>query len=104
MDKTKQIDAIRKRNAELNKQLDDMRFKLEFDKQLNSNGYQRAKELIEDLEKIKKDWLSALDDLNEKRTKYSLLITDLKTMKSIMKNMGVKIPLYKKIINRFKSL
>ena len=104
MDKVKQMDAIRKRNAELNEQLEDMRFKLEFDKQLNSEGYRRAKELIEDLEKIKKDWMSAFDDLNNKRMEYSILIADLKAMKSIMKNMGFKIPWYKKIINKIKGL
>ena len=104
MDRSKQIEAIRKRNAELTKQLEDARFKLEFNSQLNMKGYQRAEDLIDELEKIKQDWTSALDDLNDKREKYSLLIADLQEIKKIMTNMGFKIPWYKKIINRLKSL
>lgn len=104
MNNLKQINAIRKRNAELTKQLNDMRFKLEFDSQLNMNGYKRAKDLIDDLEKIKQDWMLSLNDLNDKRMKYSYLIADLQEIKNIMVSMGFKIPWYKKIINKFKSL
>lgn len=103
MDRAKQIDMVRKRNAELTKQLDDMRFKLEFNSQLNMNGYKKAKDLIVELEKIKQDWLIVLEDLNDKKTKYSCLINELQDMKKIMINMGFKIPWYKKIINKFKS-
>ena len=104
MNKAKQMELIRKRNKELTEQLDDMRFKLEFDSQLNSKGYQRAKDLIADLGKIKQDWLEALDDLNEKRTQYSFLIADLQSMKKVMCSMGFKIPWYKKVINKLKGL
>jgi chromosome segregation ATPase len=103
MNKVKQADTIRKRNAELNKQLEDLKFKLEFNSQLNMNGYQHAKDLIEDLEKIKQDWISALVDLNNKREQYVKLINDLQKIKSIMTNMGFKVPWYKKIINKLKS-
>jgi hypothetical protein len=110
MNKSKQVDVIRKHNAELSKrleelskQLDDMRFKLEFDSQLNKEGYQRARNLIDDLEKIKQEWLVALDDLNEKREKYSCLISDVEKMKKIMIGMGFNIPWYKKIIAKLKK-
>lgn len=104
MNKLKQIDVIRKRNVELTKQLDDMRFMLEFNSQLNMEGYQCAKDLINDLEKIKHDWILALYDLNNKKEKLDCLITDLQTIKNIMVNMGFKIPWYKKIINKLKGL
>lgn len=103
MNRLKQVDVIRKRNAELTKQLDDLKFQLEFKSQLNMKGYQKAKELIDDLEKIKQDWTVALDDLNNKRIKYSNLIADLQTIKHIMANRGFKIPWYNKIINKIKS-
>ena len=103
MDKSKQIDTIRKRNIELTKQLDDIKFQLEFNSQLNMNGYKSANNLINELEKIKQDWLIVLEDLNDKRIKYSCLINDLQDMKKIMVDMGFKIPWYKKIINKFKS-
>ena len=104
MGKEKQMDIVRKRNAELTKQLEDMKFKLEFNSQLNMNGYKQAKDLIGDLEKIKQDWLSAIEDLNNKREKYSNLIVDLQKIKNIMIHRGFKIPWYRKIINKLKNL
>ena len=110
MNKSKQVDVIRKHNTELSKrleelskQLDDMRFKLEFDSQLNKKGYQRAKDLIDDLEKIKQEWIAVLDDLNDKREEYSCLISDVKKMKNIMIDMGFNIPWHKKIIAKLKK-
>lgn len=97
MNNLKQIDTIRKRNAELTKQLDDLKFKLDFNEQLNMNGYKQAKDLIVDLEKIKQDWESSLADLNDKRNKYSELIVELQEIKNIMNSMGFKIPWHKKI-------
>ena len=100
MNRQKQIGIIRERNAELTKQIDDMRFKLEFNSQLNIEGYKHAKDLIDDLEKIKQNWESTLNDLDKERIKYSKLNHDLQSMKNIMIKMGFKIPWYKKIINK----
>lgn len=102
MNNVKQIDMIRKRNTELVKQLDDLKFQLEFNSQLNMNGYRRAKDLIEDLEKIKQDWLLALDDLNNKRMEYSKLISDLQKIKNIMTDNKFKIFGNKKLIKNIK--
>lgn len=104
VNRSKKIDAIRKRNAELTDQLDDLRFKLEFNSQLNMDGYKHAKDLINDLEKIKQDWMHALTCLNNEREKYSNLIADLQTIKNIMRNMGFSIPWYKRLINKLKVL
>ena len=104
MGKYKQIEAIRKRNAELTEQLDNARFELEHNSQLNMNGYQRAKDLIGELEAIKQEWIIALEDLNKRKEKYTLLIADLQEIKKIMTKMGFKIPWYKKIINKFKGI
>lgn len=104
MDRSKQIETIRKRNVELTQRLKDAEFKLEFNSQLNMEGYQRAKDLICELEKIKEDWTMALNDLNDKREKYSNLISDLQEMKKIMISMGFKIPWYKKLFNGLKGL
>lgn len=104
MNNVKQIDTIRKRNAELTKQLEDMKFQLEFNSQLNMNGYKYAKDLICDLEKIKQDWLSVVYDLNDQRSKYAILINDLQSIKNIMTSMGFKIPWYKRLINKLKNI
>lgn len=97
MNKKKQIDLIRKRNIELSKQINDMKFKLEFDSQLNMEGYKRAKDLISDLEHIKSEWIEIIEDLRKKDIEYSYLISELKQIKNIMTDMGFKIPVYKKI-------
>lgn len=102
MNRQKQIDLIRKKNAELSKQLDDLRFKLESNTQLNIDGYNKAKDLIVELEEIKQSWLESIEDLNNQREKYSILINDLQKIKNIMVNRGFKIPWYRKIINAFK--
>lgn len=102
MDKKKQIDLIRKRNAELLSQVEDLKFKIDFDTQLNMEGYKQAKDLINDLEKIKLEWLDNLEQIKEYRIQYSLFLDDLKNIKNIMLNMGFKIPIHKKIILRLK--
>lgn len=99
----KQLDIVRKRNSELSKQIDDLKFKLEFDKQLNREGYQNAKDLIADLEIIKMDWLKVVKELQNYKVQYSILIDDLKQIKTIMINMGFKVPLHKKIIFKIKQ-
>ena len=104
MNNVKQIDTIRKRNAELTKQLEDLKFELEFNSQLNMNGYQQAKDLINDLENIKQNWISALNDINDKRLQYTILIDDLQSIKTIMTSMGFKIPWHRKLINKIKKL
>ena len=43
MDNNKQIENVRKRNIELNKQIDDLKYMLEYHKQLNTESYQSAK-------------------------------------------------------------
>ena len=98
------MDAIRKRNAELTKKIDDMKFELEFNSQLNMNSHQRAKSLIDDLEKIKQEWELVLDDLNDKREKYYNLITDLQVIKNVMVDKGFRIPWHRKITNKLKRL
>ena len=101
MDRKKQIELVRKRNAELTKQIDDLKFKLEFDNQLNMEGYKRAKDLILDLENIKSEWINVVNNLKEKDIEYSYLISELKEIRNIMRNMGFKIPWYKKIFLHF---
>ena len=93
MNKLKQSDMIRKRNIELTEQLNDMRFQLEFNSQLNADSYRRANDLIDELEEIKEKWLYTLNDLNNKREEYSKLIIDLQKIKNIMT-----------IINKLKSV
>ena len=87
MNKSKQLDLSRKRNEQLSRQLETIKTEWELDRLLHQNSYEHAKELISELEKIKTDWLRALEDLQKKREEYDLLIADVKAMR---KGMGSK--------------
>lgn len=100
MNKNKQIELIRKRNSDLNKKLDDMQFQLQYNKELNQGSYQKAKDLIVELNSIKTEWQSALNELYEKQEKYQELINDLREMRDEMIRNGFKRPWYKRIFMR----
>lgn len=104
MNKVKQLETIRKHNLELTHQLEEAKFELEYNSKLNAEGYERAKDLIDDLERIKKEWLFSIEELKHQKDKYTDLINDLCEIKKIMTDVGFKIPWYKKIINKLKSL
>lgn len=99
----KQIELIRKRNAELSKQIDDLKFRIDFDSELNTESYKQAKKLISDLENLKSRWLKSIEEIEKEKDEYSKLISELKTIIKIMKDMGFKIPLYRKILLHFQS-
>ena len=84
MDNNKQIENIRKRNMELNKQIDDLKYMLKHHKQLNTESYQTAKELIEELEKIREEWLETLQRLHDKEIEYQSLISDIMKVRDIL--------------------
>ena len=87
MNKSKQLDLSKKRNEQLSRQLETIKTERELDRLLHQNSYEHAKELISELEKIKTDWLCALEDIQKKREEYELLIADVKAMR---KRMGSK--------------
>ena len=84
MDRSKQIDVMRQRNINLSEQIKDLHLKLEYNKQLNSEGYQTAKDLIADLENIKENWLETLNRLYNIESEYQGLISDMKKIKESM--------------------
>ncbi|MCD7810256.1 MAG: hypothetical protein LUG91_00125 [Ruminococcus sp.] len=84
MDKSKQLELVRKRNSELSKTIDELKSKIDFDSKNKQESFVRAKELIKELEEIKEEWESSLKILKEKQEEYELLISDLKKMSEIM--------------------
>lgn len=97
----KQAELVRKRNAELSKQIDELKEKIKLDSQLNSESHKRVEDLISDLEDIKSKWLNSIEKLEKKSYEYSILISELKEIKKIMTSMGFKIPWHKKILLHF---
>lgn len=97
----KQAELTRKRNAELSKQIDELKLKIELDSQSNSESYKRVKDLVSELENIKSKWLNDIEKLEKQSYEYSILISELKEIKKIMTSVGFKIPLHKKILLHF---
>jgi len=100
MDNNKQIELIRKRNIELNQQIDEMkkRLKEQSEQGIAINSYTSANDLITDLERIKQEWLDSIRRLKECEEEYVSLINELKDVKKMMKDIGFKIPLYRKFL------
>ena len=92
------VELLRKRNQELNKELDAAVKKIKDSEQENSEKQAEVKVLIEDLESIKTEWIATLKELKQYRDEYAVLITELKEMKSIL--MEGKKPHYKKLFRK----
>lgn len=84
MDNNKQIENIRKRNIDLSEQIKDLQLKLEYHKQLNTESYQAAKDLIADLENIREEWVQTLKRLQDVESEYQGLISDIREIKENM--------------------
>ena len=84
MDNNKKIENIRKRNMKLNEQIDELKYKLEYHKELNMESYQTAKDLIADLENIREEWIQTLQRLHDMESEYQELISDMKEIKENM--------------------
>lgn len=79
MSDTKIIELQRKRNAQIQEELDRL-------KELNVRNSKdseslRVSELITELENIRKEWLEVLEDLNQERKEYRGLIEGLRSIR-----------------------
>lgn len=79
MSDTKTIELQRKRNAQIQEELDRL-------KELNVRNSKdseslRVSELITELENIRKEWLEVLEDLNQERKEYRGLIEGLRSIR-----------------------
>ncbi len=78
-------EITRQRNLELSKELEDVKFQLAMQKELNSESAKKAKELIAELEAIKLTWLKSLKELNNQREQYRDLIIEVKDLRNNLK-------------------
>lgn len=90
MNRMKSLELARKNNARLTEQLDEAKLDLALHKLADAEGYKRAKDLITDLERIKKEWEEALCKIREKQDEYQMLVDDLKKVRKRMKGNSKK--------------
>ena len=84
MNDTKTIDLLRKRNAQMQEELDRLK-ELRTQQEDNDPGNKKVSELITDLEKIRSEWMNILEELNQDRKEYITLIEDLRTIRETFK-------------------
>ena len=85
VDNMRKEEITRKRNLELSKELDEIRFQLAMQKDLNSESMKKAKELITELEAIKLTWLKSLKEVENQREQYRDLINEVKDLRNNLK-------------------
>lgn len=84
MNDTKTIELLRKRNTQMQEELDRLK-ELRIKQENNDPENKKISKLITDLENIRKEWMSILEDLNQDRKEYITLIEDLRTIRETFK-------------------
>lgn len=90
---TKTIDILRKRNTQMQEELDRLKtlykdyeqikhLNEEYEKHDPDFGERKIAGLIEELEEIKKEWMDVLEDLNRERDEYRELIEDMREIRA----------------------
>ena len=85
MNSTKTIDLLRKRNAQIQEELD--KLKEINNKNSNSSDNKQLSHLIKELEDIKKEWLVILDELSQEREQYKNLTEDLRCIRESFRSL-----------------
>ena len=99
MNNNDRIKLIRKRNAELLEQLDELKAKLD----AGEIEAKKVDNLVVELEAIKEKWETAIAQLNEQRLKYEILNSQLKECKKIAFSAGFRPTLFQRIKLSIKS-
>lgn len=92
----KNIDFLRKRNMQMQEELDRLKnlykdyeqikyLNQEYEKHDPDFGERRIADLISDLEGIRKEWMGILEDLNRERDEYRVLIGDMRMIQAAFK-------------------
>ena len=90
---TKTIDILRKRNTQMQEELDRLKtlykdyeqikhLNEEYEKHDPDFGERKIVGLIEELEEIKKEWMDVLEDLNRERNEYRVLNEDMREIRA----------------------
>lgn len=91
---TKTIDILRKRNTQMQEELDRLKtlykdyeqikhLNEEYEKHDPNFGERRVAGLIGELEGIRKEWMDVLEDLNRERDEYRDLIEDMRGIRGV---------------------
>lgn len=96
MSKERNMDTLRKRNEQLQEELDKLKtiykdyeqikhLNEEYEKHDPNFGERRIADLIGELEGIRKEWLEVLEDLKKERDEYRVLNEDMRGIQATFK-------------------
>ena len=88
MNDTKTIELLRKRNAQMQEELDRLK-ELRTKQEDNAPENKKISKLITDLENIRTEWMNILEELNQDREEYIALIDDLRTVRKAFKELMI---------------
>ena len=88
MKETKTIELLRKRNTQLQEELDRLK-ELHLKQESNAPESKKVSELITDLENIRTEWMNILEELNQDREEYIALIAALRTVRQAFKELMI---------------
>ena len=100
MDNIKRIEILRKKNQELQEQLDWVLKELDINNDETFREKELTGKLIEELESIKNEWTFEVNELKKYKDEYIALINELKEMKKIMLDGNITTPWYKKLFHK----
>ena len=100
---TKTINILRKRNTQMQDELDRLKnlykdyeqikhLNQEYEKHDPDFGERKIAGLIEELEGIKKEWMEVLEDLNRERDEYRVLIEDMREIRGVFGGGRTNLP------------
>lgn len=95
MSKEKNMDTLRKRNEQLQEDLDRLKtiykdyeqikhLNEEYEKHDPDFGERKIADLIGELEGIRKEWLEVLEDLKRERDEYKVLNEDMRGIRTLI--------------------
>lgn len=96
MSKERNMDTLRKRNIQMQEELDRLKtiykdyeqikhLNEEYEKHDPNFGERRIADLISELEGIRKEWLEVLEDLKKERNEYKVLNEDMRGIQATFK-------------------
>lgn len=95
MENKKQIDSLRRRNADLNAEVFELKKKLEEAEAKQPDEQQKA--TMKELEDLKAEWETQIAELKKKSAECDKMMGAMKESNQVVKTMGFKLPWYKRI-------
>ena len=97
MNVIKNYERLKEKNSQYEERIDELKFELFKKTELNSESYKRAKDLICEMELLRKELKDTISEAKKKSRYLDNLILELDEMKKVMVELGYSIPFKRRI-------